>query len=568
MGQVKPLALKEGPLGFCGRDRSLYLNGILVPIQHRSVRNVSAPKPLARRYSTKFSVLLRCEGWQEYQPFDATDLSRGGIFIATAYSPEIFTEADIRIQLPEEGQFLALSTRIVHLIPEAKAAEIGIAAGFGLQFDSLSRGQIQDVDDRVEWAKLNDPKRCVPAVTDAKGSIDDLMLVYVLTGIDGTRCVEAIAEALAMDLKVVDRMLTELARRGLVDWVWPVQRSTAGSRNTLQPGSAESPSSDVPARDAEQLREVTAFLKMSETDHYSVLGVAADATKKAIREAYFAGVSRFHPERAVGKTAGGIQQKHSAAFTRISEAYATLSHAHTRSQYDEYLRRVGKIGRPTQPVAKPSRPRRREPSGVRGPPRQINRRGRHSATPIQGKKKTGSDPPQSLDLVRTYLERATKAHADGNAAEAAQSLSLLDALDWNRPELREHYERLSREIAVELAPTYEKQALYEQKQQKWDKAAKSWKRVCLGRPRIAACHRQVAEAILAAGGDLHDAGKYASHAAKLEPTEPQNRRTLGHVYLKAGLGLNARRELEAAVKLSRDSNESAELLEELWSTAG
>lgn len=63
----------------------------------------------------------------------------------------------------------------------------------------------------------------------------------------------------------------------------------------------------------------------TQTCHYAVLGVPADATLDAVREAYKRLATRLHPDRHATP----------AAFRLISQAYETLSDAAHRERYDQ-----------------------------------------------------------------------------------------------------------------------------------------------------------------------------------------------------------------------------------------
>jgi tetratricopeptide (TPR) repeat protein len=61
-------------------------------------------------------------------------------------------------------------------------------------------------------------------------------------------------------------------------------------------------------------------------------------------------------------------------------------------------------------------------------------------------------------------------------------------------------------------------------------------------------------------GDLRKAKEFAAAACEIDPDNAAYRRTLGQIFKAAGLTANARRELEAAVKLNpKDAEASAEL---------
>jgi curved DNA-binding protein CbpA len=101
-----------------------------------------------------------------------------------------------------------------------------------------------------------------------------------------------------------------------------------------------------------------------------------------------------------------------------------------------------------------------------------------------------------------------------------------------------------------LVETYLRQAKYEDQAEHWQDAARSWQRVVRTRPQDAHAHERAAHAIARSGGDLHLAAQLGTKAVALEPENFEYKTTLAVVYIEAGLFLNARRELEAALQLS------------------
>ena len=168
-----------------------------------------------------------------------------------------------------------------------------------------------------------------------------------------------------------------------------------------------------------------------------------------------------------------------------------------------------------------------------------------------------------IDPIVAHFKRAQDAERAGDLLGAASALQSALALDPNRVELQEHYARVSKAVARNLATNYEKQARYEEKMGKWAAAAASWDRVAEGRPEDAAVARSAAEAMLKAGGDLHKAQRHAQRAVDIAPSEVANVVVLGRVLLAAGLRLNARRELEKAVKLDPQNEMIRNLLREV-----
>jgi curved DNA-binding protein CbpA len=152
--------------------------------------------------------------------------------------------------------------------------------------------------------------------------------------------------------------------------------------------------------------------------------------------------------------------------------------------------------------------------------------------------------------ARAYVAKGQEALAAGDAVSAANSFRVAVSLKPDDPEL----ERVAREAQAKaeelLASTYERQAAYEEKNGQWIEAARSWARVCRARPEDKNAHDRAANAIVKAGGDLHEAGRLAQRACALDPNNVEHRVTLANVYLAAGLTLNARRELETAANFA------------------
>lgn len=167
-----------------------------------------------------------------------------------------------------------------------------------------------------------------------------------------------------------------------------------------------------------------------------------------------------------------------------------------------------------------------------------------------------------VEPVLAHLRRAKDAEQAGDLLAAAASLQAALTLQPNHKDIQAQYERVSKAVTRNLADNYEKQARYEEKQGKWAAAAMSWERVSEGRPEHCEAARAVAEALLKAGGDMHKAQRYAQRAVDTAPSDPANVVTLARVLLAAGLRLNARRELEKAVKLDPQNEMIKNLLRE------
>ena len=70
---------------------------------------------------------------------------------------------------------------------------------------------------------------------------------------------------------------------------------------------------------------------MAETDYYQILGVSRNATAEEIKKAYRKLALKYHPDKAKGD-----KKQAEEKFKQISEAYAVLSDAAKRQQYDQF----------------------------------------------------------------------------------------------------------------------------------------------------------------------------------------------------------------------------------------
>lgn len=69
---------------------------------------------------------------------------------------------------------------------------------------------------------------------------------------------------------------------------------------------------------------------MGKTDYYEILGVGRDATESELKSAYRKLAHKYHPDKNPGDKNGEEQ------FKKASEAYAVLSDAEKRAQYDRF----------------------------------------------------------------------------------------------------------------------------------------------------------------------------------------------------------------------------------------
>jgi len=162
--------------------------------------------------------------------------------------------------------------------------------------------------------------------------------------------------------------------------------------------------------------------------------------------------------------------------------------------------------------------------------------------------------------ARKYIANAEGALKAGDPVAAANAFRVAMTLMPGEPGLVQRAQEAQKSADSILAETYTRQGSYEEKNEQWADAARSWARVCKARPDDAAAHEHAANAIVKAEGDLHEASRLAQRACTLDAANARFRTTLASVYLAAGLTRNARRELETAAQLApHDDNIQAML---------
>ena len=154
-----------------------------------------------------------------------------------------------------------------------------------------------------------------------------------------------------------------------------------------------------------------------------------------------------------------------------------------------------------------------------------------------------------VDRAEHHIDNARLAEADGNLAAAAAALRLAIALDSDREELREHYQRVTSQLRVQLLDIHREQARYEEDNNMWAAASISWAKVAQAAPDDPIAPRRAAKALLAAGGDLRKARDFAVRSLELAPDSLEARLLLARIYIGAGMDHSAAKELDEAAKL-------------------
>ncbi len=173
---------------------------------------------------------------------------------------------------------------------------------------------------------------------------------FVLSRIDGTQAAKDIFAVSPLPEEKTARTLMGLLAADVVEVgenaiVEPVPDDDLDTGQTLH---QEAP------RDLERTSVEQLFEDMKDQDHWHVLGIERGASQEQIKEAFFRGAKRFHPDRFRRITEPEFQEKLSFVFHRIDEAHTTLSNDELRADYESLHDKEEQYQRTEQPGASPA----------------------------------------------------------------------------------------------------------------------------------------------------------------------------------------------------------------------
>ena len=339
------------------------------------------------------------------------------------------------------------------------------------------------------------------------------------------------------------------------------------------------------------------FYRLDDLDHYTLLSVTRESDKKAVKRSYYEFAANMHPDRFFKKNLGSFKAKMEVVFARVTEAHDTLVDADKRVEYDAYLAEVATTrgmeamleralaeaqavpaaAAPSAPPARPSSPgpaasgpsaeelkARREvlarrllggsvrpPSASSAPPQEAPNplRYSNSADAMEALRRRYEDRIESAHSAqaRKYSQAAEDSLAKNDVVAAASALSLAVKYAPNDTALAMRFQEIKNQADAILVDSYTKQGQYEERQERWAEAARSWQKIAKLRPLDARAHDRVASCVTKADGDLHEAAEHAKKAVAAEPSVVAYHLTLAEVYLKAGLFASARRAAETGL---------------------
>jgi curved DNA-binding protein CbpA len=152
--------------------------------------------------------------------------------------------------------------------------------------------------------------------------------------------------------------------------------------------------------------------------------------------------------------------------------------------------------------------------------------------------------------VSKYVSAAEGAIAKNDWVAAANAYRVAMDLAPENDEVQGRAKLAQTEANKILAESYQKQATYDERNERWPEAAKAWVRVAKLKPEDANANERAAFTLWKADGDLREAATFAQAAVALQPNLIKHRVTLANLYMAAGKPALARRELEGAAQVA------------------
>ena len=386
---------------------------------------------------------------------------------------------------------------------------------------------------------------------------------FVLSRIDGVTLAHEIVDACGLDAGTVTEILNRLTAMGLIRWDHAAPKDSAAPSE--QPGHRVSGTRMSTKRNIDAVRAPSPELleRFARLTHYQLLGLYSDCGGDEIERGY-ARARNFEFGTLAARLAAQLGAER--VLGRVVTAYEVLTSPEAKREYDEYL-----IYREETFAIEDALSEGVRRASLVPPPARTS--GPVLAASERELLAEALDAPQHLPeekIAKYYLIAALRKHApqgarrrraeglvrsaiaerdSDNLVGATNALRLANSIVSDCDALEDALATVTQEMNKNLAPTFRAQAMYEENLQMWEAAAKTWEKVLLGQPDDARAAQGVAEALLAARGDLKRARQRAEEAVKNAPEDAECQRTLARVYNAAGMTKSAQRAFNIADNL-------------------
>lgn len=370
---------------------------------------------------------------------------------------------------------------------------------------------------------------------------------YLLSRIDGATPLALLRQIAALPPAHVDRCLELWVKEGVVEWGRPGAHPAAGTTQLqAPPASGASPGALAPGIDptldlpVEMQQRVIEFEALLSQPYHEILGVAPDADPKTIKQAYFGLSKQFHPDRYFRRNLGPYAVRVETIFKKVLEAYELLTDPATRAEVQRNL-----VAADAAAAAAAASALARDPAAARRLRARMTGLTRHHHAFEERKRK-----------AKTFFESGMAAFKKERWLEAAGSVRLAIAFDPQNDAYKSSFADVQRKAHEERARALLKEADGAYQLNDYRDAFRLYEEALHYRPFDAELSAKTGRLAWKLGGDLRKAKDYSMAACELEPENAAYRRTLGQIYKAAGLMANAKRELQAAVRLDPSDAEA------------
>ena len=302
--------------------------------------------------------------------------------------------------------------------------------------------------------------------------------------------------------------------------------------------------------EVELQREILAFAAGLGRRYHEILGVAADADTRAVKKAYFGLSKKLHPDRYFRRNTGAFAAVIETCFKRLLEAYELLSDPTARKAVEQHEATPVFASTVDAEAAKGARAR-----GI-----DARRRLRERVSSMAGHVRAHQERKRK---AKSFFEHGMSAFASSKWLEAAGAVRLAIAFDPENSAYREEFPNVQRRAHEERAKYFVSKGEGALEMRDYALALDHFEEALHFRPADAALAWRAAKLSLQVGNDLKRTKEFAAQAVDVEPANANYRRTLADVYAAAGLGANAKREYEAALRIDPNDKEAKSALRAL-----
>lgn len=323
---------------------------------------------------------------------------------------------------------------------------------------------------------------------------------------------------------------------------------------------------DLSSDEAQQLAKLLEHAQSG--DLYALLGVKSSATEDEVKAAYY-GISRtWHPDRHFRRDLGDYAEHLDFIFIQVNKAYKTLSDPTSRRRID----RQAQQSQEAQQVRKPKteRPRRDPARPKRTEPEKAAARTRRSTTapstedtqerPARKQPQTSRDRAVRAmrkqmrgqsSRAKRYFEQGKADYEGGNPGKAVSSLHLACQFEPKNAEYMKLYKKVRSEARGLKSEACIQAAISAEQFQNYREAISQYQRAVELNPKDGMPFYRLALLVKRVEQDPRRALSYLRQAVGKSPDVLEYRLELGELYVELEMGLNARREFQAVLKLDR-----------------